>query len=124
MSDLRFEVVGARAEQYAAVPTLMLRLAIRDAGQAKIHAIGLRIQIQIESQRRHYAARGTLVSPACALAYTSHGTGHALQAGRIARPVRRRTPAQDACAYGRRAFCQCSGVARLRAGGHHMARRS
>ena len=56
MSDLRFEVVGGRAEPYAAVPTLMLRLAIRDANQAKIHAIVLRIQIQIESQRRHYAA--------------------------------------------------------------------
>lgn len=54
MSDLRFEVVGARAEPYAAVPTLMLRLAIRDADQARIHAVGLRIQIQIESQRRHY----------------------------------------------------------------------
>ncbi len=56
MSDLRFQIVGARAEPYAAVPTLMIRVAIRDAGQASIHAIGLRIQIQIEAQRRHYSA--------------------------------------------------------------------
>jgi hypothetical protein len=56
MSDLRFEVVGARAEPYAAVPTLMLRLAIRDAGHARIHAVGLKIQIQIEAQRRHYSS--------------------------------------------------------------------
>jgi hypothetical protein len=54
VSDLRFEIRSARAEPYAAVPTLMLRLAIRDAGRASIHAVGLRIQIQIESQRRHY----------------------------------------------------------------------
>ena len=56
MSDLRFEIVDAHAAPYAAVPTLMLRLAIRDAGQAAIHAVMLRIQIQIESQRRHYGA--------------------------------------------------------------------
>jgi hypothetical protein len=56
MSGLRFEVVTIRAEPYAAVPTLLLRLAIREANGASIHAIGLRIQIQIEAQRRHYAA--------------------------------------------------------------------
>jgi hypothetical protein len=56
MSDLHFEVIGARAEPYAAVPTLMLRLRIRDAAGARIHAIGLRIQIQIEPQRRHYTS--------------------------------------------------------------------
>jgi hypothetical protein len=56
MSDLRFAVVGARAEPYAVAPTLVLRLAIRDAGHAAIHAVGLRVQIQIEAQRRHYNA--------------------------------------------------------------------
>lgn len=56
MSDLYFDVVGARAEPYAAVPTLMLRLRIRDGGGARIHAIGLRIQIQIEPQKRHYTS--------------------------------------------------------------------
>ena len=54
MTDLRFEVVGARAEPYAAVPTLVLRLSMRDAGGAAIHAIGLKIQVQIEARRRHY----------------------------------------------------------------------
>jgi hypothetical protein len=56
MSDLRFQVIGARAEPYAVVPTLMFRIAIRDAGGARIHAVGLKVQIQIESQRRHYDA--------------------------------------------------------------------
>ncbi len=56
MSDLRFSVLGARVEPYAAVPTLMLRVRIREASGAKIHAIGLKVQIQIESQRRHYNA--------------------------------------------------------------------
>jgi hypothetical protein len=56
MSDLRFEVVGARAEPYAVVPTLMLRIGIRDSTGARIHAVGLKIQVQIESQRRHYTA--------------------------------------------------------------------
>ncbi len=56
MSDLRFAVLGARVEPYAVVPTLMLRIRIREASGAKIHAIGLKVQIQIESQRRHYNA--------------------------------------------------------------------
>ncbi len=56
MSDLRFSVLGARVEPYAVVPTLMLRVRIREASGAKIHAIGLKVQIQIESQRRHYNA--------------------------------------------------------------------
>lgn len=56
MSDLRFEVIDIRPERYAVAPTLMLRLRIRDAGGASIHAIGLRIQVQVEAQRRHYAA--------------------------------------------------------------------
>lgn len=56
MSNLHFDVLGARAEPYAAAPTLMLRLRIRDADGARIDAIGLRIQIQIEPTRRHYTA--------------------------------------------------------------------
>jgi len=56
MSNLHFDVLGARAEPYAAAPTLMLRLRIRDADGAKIDAIGLRIQIQIEPTRRHYTS--------------------------------------------------------------------
>jgi hypothetical protein len=52
MSDLHFDVQGARAEPYAAAPTLMLRLRVRDAEGARIEAVALRIQI--ETQRRHY----------------------------------------------------------------------
>ena len=54
MSDLSFRVVGARAEPYAAVPTLMLRLAVADAGGEAIQAVSLRAQVQIEPRRRHY----------------------------------------------------------------------
>lgn len=54
MSNLHFEVLGARAEPWAAAPTLMLRLRIRNADEGRVDAIGLRIQIQIEPTRRHY----------------------------------------------------------------------
>jgi hypothetical protein len=54
MSDLTFAVLGARAEPYAAAPTLMLRLAISDRSGDPIQAIALRTQIMIEPRRRHY----------------------------------------------------------------------
>jgi len=54
MSELSIEVVDARAEQYAAVPTLMMRLAIAESSGDPVHAIALRAQIQIEPQRRRY----------------------------------------------------------------------
>ncbi len=56
MSDLSFEVVGARAEPHAAVPTLVLRLRITDGSGAGVHALALRCQVRIEPQRRHYDA--------------------------------------------------------------------
>ncbi len=56
MSDLRFQVLGARAEPYAVVPTLMIKVGIRDAAGSRIHAVGLKVQVQIEAQRRHYDA--------------------------------------------------------------------
>lgn len=55
MIDLRFSVVGAQAEKYAAVPTISLRVRIEDAGGEPIHSIALRSQIQIEPRRRLYA---------------------------------------------------------------------
>ena len=55
MSDLRFTVVGARPEPYAMAPTLMVRLRIHDGSAARIQAVGLKIQVQIEAQRRHYS---------------------------------------------------------------------
>jgi len=48
------EVIGARAEPYAAVPTLMLRLALAEPSGDPVHAVALRTQIQIEPQRRRY----------------------------------------------------------------------
>ncbi|MCU1503121.1 MAG: hypothetical protein JWM12_2475 [Ilumatobacteraceae bacterium] len=55
MSDLQIEVLGTRAEPYAAVPTLMLRLELREPSGDPVHAIALRAQIRIEPQRRRYS---------------------------------------------------------------------
>lgn len=54
MIALGFEVLGVRAEPYAAVPTLMFRLRITEGTGERIHAIALRCQIQIEPRQRHY----------------------------------------------------------------------
>jgi hypothetical protein len=56
MSNLSFTVVGARAEPYAAVPTLVFDAAIAEAAGEPIHAIALRVQVQIESRGRRYSA--------------------------------------------------------------------
>jgi hypothetical protein len=55
MSDWSFDVVDAKAEAYAAVPTLVFRLRIAAANDLPVHAIALRVQIRIEPQRRRYA---------------------------------------------------------------------
>lgn len=55
-AGLGFEVVGARAEPYAAVPTIMLRLRITTASDEPVHALALNCQVRIEPQRRTYAA--------------------------------------------------------------------
>ena len=54
MSDLRFEVVDIAAEQYAIVPTLLIRLRIEETTGATIHALALRAQVRVEPQRRRY----------------------------------------------------------------------
>ena len=54
MSPVSFEVVGARVEAYAAVPTLILRLRIVAGDGEVVHAMALRSQIMIEPKRRHY----------------------------------------------------------------------
>ena len=54
MSDLAFEVLDARAEPYAAVPTIMFRLRITEKTGAPVHAVALRCQIRIEPQLRRY----------------------------------------------------------------------
>ncbi|GAA4604746.1 DUF6084 family protein [Actinoallomurus liliacearum] len=50
----QFTCVGAQADPYAAVPTLVLRLRITDDTPGGVHAITLRCQIRIEPARRQY----------------------------------------------------------------------
>jgi len=54
-SDLTFAVLDGAMERYAAVPTFNLKLRITDSGGRGIHAIALRCQVRIETQRRHYS---------------------------------------------------------------------
>jgi hypothetical protein len=54
MTSLHFEVVGARPEPHAAVPTIMLRLRVAEADGGTVHALALRSQIRIEPQKRRY----------------------------------------------------------------------
>ena len=54
MSSLSFEVVGARAEPHAAVPTLSLQLRLTEADAVPVHAVALRCQVMIEPQKRRY----------------------------------------------------------------------
>jgi hypothetical protein len=54
VTGLAFEVVDARPEAHAAVPTLMLRLRVSETDGGTVHALALRCQIRIEPQRRRY----------------------------------------------------------------------
>src|ERR1700730_8697515 len=55
MPDLSFEVVGAEARAYAAVPTLNFKLRIVNADEEeRIHSVILRSQLQIAVNRRRY----------------------------------------------------------------------
>src|SRR5688572_8252675 len=59
MSRLGFRILGARAEPFAAVPTLVFRIELTNAGPGRIHAAALRCQVQIETrQRPHSDAEG------------------------------------------------------------------
>jgi hypothetical protein len=55
MSSLSFDVLGARAEPHAAVPTLSLRLRVTEPDSLTVHAVALRCQVMIEPQRRRYS---------------------------------------------------------------------
>jgi hypothetical protein len=55
MTDLGFQLVEARAEPYAAVPTLIFRLKIEEKSGQSVHAVALRCQIQIEPNRRRHS---------------------------------------------------------------------
>jgi hypothetical protein len=54
--DLGFECLEAVAERHAAVPTLRLRLRVRETTGAVVHTAALRCQVRIEPHRRDYAA--------------------------------------------------------------------
>ncbi|MBP2706528.1 hypothetical protein JOL79_22215 [Microbispora sp. RL4-1S] len=53
--DLSIECLGARADPYAAAPTLVFRLRLADPAPEGVHAVALRCQIRIEPRRRSYA---------------------------------------------------------------------
>ena len=56
MPDLNFEVVGAEAPAFAAVPTLIFKLRIDNAIELeRIFSVALRCQIQINVTRRRYS---------------------------------------------------------------------
>lgn len=54
MNELSFSVLNARAEPYAAVPTINLRLSVASSMPQPVHAVVLRCQVRIEPQRRRY----------------------------------------------------------------------
>lgn len=57
MPDLNFEVRGAEAVPYSAVPLLNFRLGITTAGAAEmIRNVSLQCQIRLDVTRRHYSA--------------------------------------------------------------------
>ena len=55
MTSLAFNVVDARPEPHAAVPTILMRVGVTEADGATVHALALRVQIRIEPQRRRYS---------------------------------------------------------------------
>jgi hypothetical protein len=56
MAELTFGCTQARAERYAATPTLSFTLSITESTGVRVHAIALRCQIRIEPHRRRYSA--------------------------------------------------------------------
>ena len=54
MSDIDFEVVGVRADPYAAAPTLLFALKVTELTGQVVHSVSLRCQIRIEPQKRRY----------------------------------------------------------------------
>ncbi|HSS49082.1 MAG TPA: DUF6084 family protein [Thermoanaerobaculia bacterium] len=56
MADLSFQVIGARAEPYAAVPTVIFQMRIEEASGQRIHAVALRCQVQIQPNRRSHTS--------------------------------------------------------------------
>ncbi len=55
MSELVFDCVGARADRFAVVPSMILTLRISETTGQRVEAIALRCQIRIEPARRRYS---------------------------------------------------------------------
>jgi hypothetical protein len=55
MGELVFDCLDARAERYAAAPTMTLGLRVAETTGARIGGIALRCQIRIQPARRRYA---------------------------------------------------------------------
>lgn len=56
MPDLNFEVVGAEALPFAAVPSLLFKLRIENLEEEPVRSVALNTQIRISATRRHYEA--------------------------------------------------------------------
>lgn len=54
MTEFSFACTGVRADRYAAGPTLVFRLRVTAADNARVHAMALRCQLRIEPARRGY----------------------------------------------------------------------
>ncbi|MGV9329538.1 DUF6084 family protein [Streptosporangium sandarakinum] len=54
MDEIAFTCLGARAEPYAAFPTLVFRLRVTEPSSAGVHAVLLRCQIRVEPHLRRY----------------------------------------------------------------------
>jgi hypothetical protein len=51
---LEITCLDARVERYAASPTVLLRLRVREVTGATVHAVALRCQVRVEPRRRRY----------------------------------------------------------------------
>ncbi len=54
MAELAFDCTGARADKYAAYPSMFFMLRISETTGRRVEAIALRCQIRIEPARRRY----------------------------------------------------------------------
>jgi hypothetical protein len=55
MADLVFDCLGARADKYAVVPQMLVKLRISETSGTRLEAIALRCQMRIEPARRRYS---------------------------------------------------------------------
>ena len=56
MPDLAFEIRGAEALRFAAVPSLLFKLRLENLGEEPIRSVALSTQVRIAATQRHYGA--------------------------------------------------------------------